>query len=231
MRKLRTFGVLLTLAVGIGIAGPDPAEAATITYLSRASWEAAIPGSPDFVETFHGVTSDEYFQSSPRNFGPFSMVQMGSQTGTACCNLIDADTPLLPGFGVDSTSYALLRVQGSGPTPTSVEIEFDAPVGAWGVDLGGYGGTEGVVVELRSGGTPILLVLPLGSPFFGFVSGGSVSSLSFMAQNPDLNLMTGVNFGMDNMTGFARVVPEPATAFLFAAGLAALAATPRRRAP
>ena len=78
---MRTTLVYLVLAVFVWA---GTADAAVITYTSRAMWNAAIGGGPDFNEDFSSFGSDTSFVSSAVNVnGNFTLQQVnisGSRT-------------------------------------------------------------------------------------------------------------------------------------------------------
>ena len=199
------------------VMGASHANAAVLSFNNLAGWQAAA-GAESWVVDFSAFAVDTQFRTAAVDAGPFSLDEIG---GDDFRNLIDvspyqfSDNP--------GTTHASMFTNFGG---TTVNMQFDSPVQAWGADFYAIDGELlDLVLNFVGGGTAIINV-PGGSGFTGFTSDTAVASITFQSRN-NAPGPGGEGFPLDNVRGVT--VPEPATLLLFATAGGALVRRMRQR--
>ena len=142
--------MIRSVVLSLAILTAATSQAGVITFSDRASWEAAVVGSPTVVD-FNEYTSD--FVISNYDFGPFTI-----SAGTL-------DAPEVTHHDFDGTSYVRIHHQASPKT-----ITYDSPISGWAAEVdSAQGGWLRVLLP-----SPEIVMLPyMGSNnpyFFGFIT-------------------------------------------------------------
>jgi uncharacterized repeat protein (TIGR01451 family) len=192
----------------IGALAPAVADGAIVQYDDRATWLAAIGGTPDVEEDFQGFTVDTPFRTSPLTISMGTMAQVGLDQ--AFRNEVDA--PPFQFTDNNGTTHAscFVNFADAGPgSETNVELTFTSPVSAWGADFNGVLGGELLAVDVDGTEQTILgTLLPTANDtFLGFVAtaGEQIDKVIFRSQNQNVG-GGGEGFGSDN---YAAVFGQP----------------------
>ena len=205
MRTLGYSKLPMLLLIASAVAVPRPSLAQTVTtYTSLQSWQAAVAGSWQFMQGFTTVTQDTYFQSSPVNFGPFSLQQVGQDTVFGLFeNFIDV--PPLQFTNNSGATNAALYVKSN---LIKVNLTLNGKTYAWGANFYGAQSGELLNMTLYAPGGNVISTIPVSidTGFFGFVAGSTASAapvaqITFSSQltNPDASVGQGV--GLEAITG------------------------------
>ena len=195
-------GTLRTLLVALPLAGAAaPASAQLAAFSSRAAFEAAA--GPRTRESF-----DRPFSLVPTN-GATYPVAFGAVT-------FDANHGDMTFGGGDL--YIDLHPLGDVEAPRFVRFTFGAPVTAFGADFREFDSPSLVLRALVGGRT-----FDVREGFFGVTS--TVPFTTVELRDPTARTF----FVVDDASASASVVPEPATVWLVAGGLALGATVVRRR--
>jgi len=197
--------------------------AATITYTSLATWQAAVSGSSQFSETFSGFAADTYFQATSLNVGPFSLEQIGfDPIGGDFRNFIDVP-PVEFSDNSGATNAAMYTKFGV----LTVNMVFGSTVYGWGANF--YGAQSGELLNMVlygvGGGTSGTVQVTLDTGFFGFVTSGpreQIARIEFRSRLNNPDPFVGQGFGLENVVGAynsGAAVPEPSSLFLLGSGL------------
>ena len=170
------------LGVAVMVGAISASTQATITVFSdRTSWMAAA-GTADFYEDFSGFTSDVQFRTQTVVANGFTLRQGGYDQEFR--NLVET-SPFQFGDN-NGTNHASCYVNHKEPgvwEATTVHINPDADLIAWGADFYGVAGLEildidldGTIYSPNWGGT---------ADFFGFVAtpDDAVSAILLQARN------------------------------------------------
>jgi hypothetical protein len=227
---VRTAAAALALAA-LSALPPAALAGAFDTYFDRASFEAAV-GEPMGVEDF-GNTFRFPITTGVLNSQTDLVVQFGPPiTPGLILPGVTYSTPVGESFffNIDSAGGfdgGFLDGFYGGDPNRRLTVTFDAPTRAFGFDTNSLAPNLEVVVTFADATQQSYGVFITGSPlrFFGFVSQGGADIVSATIGGNDNGLFA---FAIDNFTSPA-VVPEPGSALLLLAGLAAVGAVVRRR--
>lgn len=214
---MRILSGLTALLVTMGFVGP--ASAALTTYTSRADFEADAGALT--TENFDAFATEEVFQTTPLDLGPFTLTGYGNQFDR---NFIDIPPHLFDAFNIDGTT----NVNAVTFTDSGLIFTFNEPILAWGADFADFQDNAVRSDITAAGETVIPPVLPSEAiAFFGFISTVPFTTVTFNGNSRS------DGFGLDNVSwSEAQVpaaVPEPATTTLMASGLILLAGLRYRR--
>ena len=206
MRSTRAIVVVLALGVLI----PALAQGAIVQYNDRASWLAAIGGTPDAEEDFQGFTVDTSFRAAPVAIGTGTIAQAGFDQ--AFRNLVDVPPFLYTDNNGTNHASCFVNYPDTGPgSETNVELAFSQPVSAWGGDFVGVLGGEFLAIDVDGTERAIIAtLLPAAmDTFVGFVAdaGEQIDLVIFRSQNQTTG-GGGEGFGADNF-GVVWAISQP----------------------
>ena len=222
MRHHLKMFVIATVAFG----GAVPASAATTIYNNRASFSAAAGDTT--VETFNSFRGQNDFRTTPINLAAFSLVGFGNQGDR---NRIDP-SPTFSFGSIDGTALVNAFTAGTGATQFAggrggFDINFNAPIFAFGADFTGFGGADTQITAAGSSvNFPAQGLFTKG--FLGFTSDTAFTNIHFEGSPGK-----GDGFFFDNATfsspAVAAAVPEPSTWALMLIGFGAVGYEMRRK--
>lgn len=213
-----------SLALGIALAlayGSNASAATFTTFTNRTVFDGAAGLLT--IENFNSVVGEPSFAGVALTVGDLTLEATGPSTdlGLNQRNFIDQPTVDFSAFfDIDGTALANVLLFSDGDT---LEIDFAAPVTAFGADFGdinfGAENNDSLRTAILVLGQQIAMpiAMPINSvslTFFGLISDTAFSSLSF--------IMVGENdgFSIDNVAFSA--VPLPAALPLYGSGLAVM---------
>jgi len=195
--------MIRSVVLSLAILTAATSQAGVITFSDRASWEAAVVGSPTVVD-FNTYATD--VSTNGIDFGPFTIAN----------GLLDA--PPVTSHDIDGSTYVNITHGGA------KSITYHSPISGWGADLDHAQGSW-LRVLLSS---PEDLELPYtggdNPAFFGFITWPmeSFTTIQFLENGLD-------KVGYDNISSGTEVVPEPSSLVVLGLGLAGLAVRRRRK--
>jgi hypothetical protein len=202
----------LFVLAACGLAGSASAQVNFFT--DRAVWENTV-GTPRFNLSLNGIGADQEFRTTTRSLGAGVTVRQTGNNTTNFRNLIDAP-PLAFGDNNGTTNLSCFTNFPEGANPgVQVVLDFTDPVRAFAFETWEATGGEGVIMEVRRGGTL------LGSTIIG---GGNGDFTGFTLDNTFATSVVlrsrfltagqgGEGFGLDNLSGAfsARFISSRAT--------------------
>lgn len=226
MSKIRSVLFLMILI-------PALANAAIVQYDDRAAWDGASGGA-ELTEDFESFGADTPFRPEgttvPTALGtmgeagidtafrntvdvaPFKFTDNnGTQNASCFVNAPEARNaePVLDGAEEETAPGVIDGIIGTG-----IRLDFDAPVGAFGVDVSGALGAETLVIDVLDAGDAVLGSLAITSndidQFLGFVADGGeeVAAVEFRA-GILIAGGTGEGFTIDNLVSVGAGPPPP----------------------
>jgi uncharacterized repeat protein (TIGR01451 family) len=185
------------------------AQGAIVQYDDRASWLAAVGGTPDVEEDFQGFTVDTSFRAAPVAISMGTIAQVGLDQ--AFRNLVDVAPFEYTDNNGTTHASCFVNYPDSGPgSETNVEVTFSAPVSAWGADFNGILGGELLAIDVDGTTEAVIATLlpTAGDTFLGFVAtaGEQIDKVIYRSQNQNTG-GAGEGFGSDN---FAAIYAAPA---------------------
>ena len=205
--KLRVGTTFVLLVAGL-LALAAPANAAIITYSSRAAFAAGVVG--ETIENWDSLADGTVI-------AVLDGIIYTSSTGSAV--VTDAFLPLSPPNGLGRTPTEFFA---AGDTMT---FTFPTPISAFAISINTFATTPGAYSATTNLGDVI------GSFYDPFVPSSTGQFVGFSSTIPftsvKLAAETGFSYTLDDMNYLVASVPEPASATLL--GLAAAVALYRRR--
>jgi len=185
------------------------AQGAIVQYDDRATWLAAIGGTPDVEEDFQGFTVDTLFRTAPVAISMGTIAQVGLDQDFR--NLVDvAPFEYTDNNGTTHASCFVNYPDSGAGSETNVEITFSSPVSAWGADFNGILGGELLAIDVDGTTEAIIgtLIPTAGDTFLGFIAdaGEQIDKVIYRSQNQNTG-GAGEGFGSDN---FAAMYGAPA---------------------
>jgi hypothetical protein len=203
-------------------------DAATVTFTTLASWQAAVGASS--IETFDSFAADASFLS-----GAVALNGM-SVTGTAGAN--GATTQKIDVAPLEATGFydqnGTAHLLGEVIAGNFLRFDFANPLTAWSIETKGIGDDgRPTTISIYDAGNNLLGSILTSSDatsaemqFYGFqLTGGDLASYVILTNASGFNDV----FSIENVRFASDAVPEPATLLLLGSGLAAVAARRRNR--
>lgn len=213
---MKSFKSLVASIAVVFVASSQASEAAMITtFDDRAAFDAATGGGL-LLETFNSFTTDRTFHNTPVDVGDFT-ISMNNGVARQDVNRIDTP-PFNSSINFDGTPYA-----GVGGSNYSLFLTFDAPITAFGADLGflGVGENSAPRTTLNVLGDSFLPPqIGVGFRFFGLVSDTAFNVVEFRTSANDGWSFDNVAYGTGEQS---TPVPTPSSIAVFIIALLGLA--------
>ncbi len=201
--------------------GPITLAAVVLAYVAPAGALGDLIGitsssdvpSPQYVITFDGLGTGPISDASMFDDGSPTGIVFGDAAGLA----------LIPGS--DGSDARIIDISPF-PSTASIEIFFNSPVSAVGVDYVHSEGTPDLEFEAYDAGSTLLGIATSvgGSGFFGLKSTGGEEIASVIIHNSTFG------FTIDNLTSSLVAAPAPGAVLLGAIGLGLVGWLKRRSA-
>ncbi len=228
MSTLRKLCFSLIAAVVLCCASVMTAQAETVTFVTRAAFNAAMTDTT--IVNFDGVVAPGTALADP-----LPSFTSAGVTFTAPGNqLYIVDTGFFVFYQFAGASGVVLSTQQGSPTRT-LNIVLPSAVTAVGFDTNNFSFTSGtnltITATLSNGDMTSFTAIP-GGGFFGFTTTPAILSLTLTGT---VVTVGGGGFNIDNFTfgqasgGGTTTVPEPATILLLGTGLSAVGTAVRKR--
>ncbi len=214
---MRKWGMLLGVALAIGLLGGARPAAAQTIYTDRAAFNAAVGGALNF-ESFENNFAD----AASVTFGPVTVTEAGGE-GTAP---IIAQLRNYPGLVGGVPTHGTGAIGFDDNNESYLVFDFASPINAFGVDLAANVSSSVTV----SGAANTTVNLAANTPaFIGIVfESGTFNQVVFNPSGGPVVGFDALAYGLKT-SGDTPAVPEPGALALFLPALAVVGILKRRR--